>query len=302
MAKVAMQYGNGPRSSALVAGYTQYHRDLETQISQLKETEEAVLFSSGFAANVGLLSSLLSEGNIDVFSDELNHASIIDGIREIGGDSSSQILSLAWMVISARLPDIVRLKKKHGFLLIIDEAHATLVCGEHGGGAAEMFGVQEHVDLHVGTLSKAVGSQGGFVACSASMKSYLVNKGRTLVFSTSLPIPCVASAQMGIVIGQREPWRRRHLEQLTRRIQQQIGSGAASPIIPIVIGPEQQTLEIADTMQKDYGFIIPAIRPPTVPSGTSRLRITLSATHKTSTVDELIEALLIEATRPRGKL
>ncbi|WPT15132.1 8-amino-7-oxononanoate synthase [Picochlorum sp. SENEW3] len=333
MAKVAMQYGNGPRSSALVAGYTQYHRDLETQISQLKETEEAVLFSSGFAANVGLLSSLLSEGNIDVFSDELNHASIIDGIRlgkaynkscSVHVYRHNDMAHLDELLLSrcrrnrrrlvvtdslfsmdgdfARLPDIVRLKKKHGFLLIIDEAHATLVCGEHGGGAAEMFGVQKHVDLHVGTLSKAVGSQGGFVACSASMKNFLVNKGRTLVFSTSLPIPCVASAQMGIVIGQREPWRRRHLEQLTRRIQQQIGSGAASPIIPIVIGPEQQTLEIADTMQKDYGFIIPAIRPPTVPSGTSRLRISLSATHKTSTVDELIEAL-IEATRPRrGKL
>lgn len=334
MAKVAMQYGNGPRSSALVAGYTQYHRDLETQISQLKETEEAVLFSSGFAANMALLSSLLSEGDTDVFSDELNHASIIDGIRlgkaynknvnvyvyrhndmthldelllksrRSNSSSSTRNIKKKLVVVTdslfsmdgdfARLPELVRLKKKHDFLLIIDEAHATLVCGEHGGGAAEMFGVQEHVDLHVGTLSKAVGSQGGFVACSASMKDFLVNKGRTLVFSTSLPIPCVASAQMGILIGQRESWRRRHLEQLTRRIYRGIGraQGTASPIIPIVIGPEQQTLEIAHTMLKDHGFVIPAIRPPTVPPGTSRLRISLSATHKTSTVDELIDALL----------
>ena len=317
-AEAAMQYGNGPRSSALVAGYTQYHRDLETQISNLKETEEAVLFSSGFAANVAVLSSLIGEGGADVFSDELNHASIIDGIR-LGRSTSTknrsglyvyrhndmahldQLLSKSTcqkkIVVTdslfsmdgdfARLPDIVRLKKKHGFLLVIDEAHATLVCGEHGGGAAELFGVQEHVDLHVGTLSKAVGSQGGFVACSALMKDFLVNKGRTLVFSTSLPIPSVVSAQVGMLIGERESWRRRHLEELSNRLRR----GRASPIIPIVIGPEQKTLDIADVMLKEHGFVIPAIRPPTVPAGTSRLRISLSATHTTSTVDALVAAL-----------
>lgn len=317
-ARVVLQHGNGPRSSPLVSGYTHYHRDLERCLSKLKETEDALLFSSGFAANMSVLSSLLKDGAVDVFSDELNHASIIDGLR-LGSkdniihvyrhndmDHLEELLSKSRnerkILITdslfsmdgdfANLPEIVRKRSKYGFLLIIDEAHATLVCGKTGGGAAEMFGVQNSIDIHIGTLSKAIGSQGGFVACSTMMKDYFLNKGRAYVFSTSLPLCSVVSAHEAIRVHQSMPWRQEHLRHLIQLLCQNLGvkdHHPASPIIPLLIGSEEKTLKIAELLRNHHRICVAAIRPPTVPI--SRLRISLSAEHTDEMVDELSRCL-----------
>lgn len=331
-ASLAMQEGNGPRSSPLVSGYTSYHRSLEARIAQLKKTDDALLFSSGFAANIAVLSSLLKDGNVDVFSDQLNHASIIDGIR-LGNSYGKNNRILIYrhsdidhlelllksmnqeteqrkkLVVTdslfsmdgdfANLPELVRLKKKYGFLLIIDEAHATLVCGENGGGAAEMFGVQDSVDVHVGTLSKAIGSQGGFVACGTPMKQFFLNKGRTYVFSTALPIPTVATALEAINIGQSPEGnsRRKHLYALIDIVARSKILATIipyrihpnSPIIIIPIGCEEKTLAMADMLMKQDTFRVAAIRPPTVP--TARLRISLSSDHTLKEVGRLVSCL-----------
>jgi 8-amino-7-oxononanoate synthase len=190
----------------------------------------------------------------------------------------------------ADLQGLAALKRKHGFLLAVDEAHATLVCGARGEGAVGAAGVEDSVDLHIGTLSKAFGSMGGFVACSTQWKDLFVNIGRAQVFSTSLPVPVVASALAALKVAAKEPWRRQHAHELSQRVGVGLGVQAQSPIIPVVIGGEAETMAVC-TALLGRGFHVPGIRPPTVPAGTSRLRISLSAGHSTSDVDELISAV-----------
>lgn len=332
--QAALAFGNGPRSSPLVGGYSREHRDLEQMISRLKKTEDALLFSSGYAANTCLLSALSAGGGVEIFSDELNHASIVDGIR-LGGSCNRrdktllvyrhndighlrQLLEDSYkrknsncrrIVVTdslfsmdgdyAKLREIVNLKREFDFLLVIDEAHATLVCGENGGGAAEMFQVEHDVDVHLGTLSKAIGSQGGFIACSRSMKSFIVNVGRSLIYSTALTVPSVVSAQVAIKIGQEEHWRREHLNALSMQLFNYcVESGAnlinsddflPSPIVVYGVDDPGQVMAVSKWLLSKHGMMVPGIRPPTVPS--SRLRISLSALHTSSQVTELMEAL-----------
>ena len=353
-AEAAQAYGNGPRSSALVGGYTCYHRDLETALAQLKSTEEALLFPTGFAANLAVISALAAAGDVDIFSDELNHASIIDGARlgrRSGGSSRlfvyrhkdlhhlEQLLLKSFEMSSstttpettshgatpssfssssssfsnpqvktkrrqlvvtdslfsmdgdfADLQGLAALRQKYGFLLAVDEAHATLVCGSRGQGAAAVAGVEHCVDLHIGTLSKAFGCLGGFVACSSQWKGLFVNVGRAQVFSTSLPVPVVASAQAALQVSYDEPWRRHHLEKLVERVGNGLGVVAHSPIIPVVLGGETVTMQACSALLR-RGFHVPGIRPPTVPAGTSRLRLSLSAAHSVEDVDEMVAAV-----------
>eukprot|EP00879_Flechtneria_rotunda_P023441 GHRR01024794.1.p1 GENE.GHRR01024794.1~~GHRR01024794.1.p1 ORF type:complete len:455 (+),score=151.56 GHRR01024794.1:262-1626(+) len=251
-ANAAWQVGCGPRSSALVSGFTTEHRQLELELARLKGTEDALLFPTGFSANVAVVSVLASAADnssavgyasgdtattikqpkVVIFSDELNHASLIDGARlALRGGSDvalcvyrhndlahlEQLLHQApatarKLVITdslfsmdgdfADLQGLVALKRCWGFLLVVDEAHATLVCGTHGGGAAEMMGVHE-LDAYVGTLSKAAGALGGFVACSKDMRQLLLNRGRGVVYSTALPVPVVAAARAALRVSQR---------------------------------------------------------------------------------------------------
>ena len=304
--EAALKFGSGPRASPLVAGYTVYHQQLEVGLAALKRTEDCLLFPTGFAANVAVISSLGSE-NVEIFSDELNHASIVDGIRlgvkagatvniyrhndmdhleELLSKSNSKSRKLVIVDslfsmdgVFAKLDDLARLKKKYGCLLAVDEAHATLCCGETGAGAAEMFGVENAVDLHIGTLSKAFGCVGGFVGCSRQWKDYFVNKSRAQVFSTALPVPVVAAAHAALLTAQNEPWRRKHVWKLAHVLGSELElTGAQSPIIPIVVGHESVALNASAALLLK-GFHVPAIRPPTVPPGTSRLRISLSAVH-----------------------
>jgi 8-amino-7-oxononanoate synthase len=318
-ASAARLYGSGPRSSPLAGGYTCYHRDLELALADLKSTEDCLLFPTGFAANLAVASAAGTlRDKLTIFSDELNHASIVDGVRMARHSGATvhvyrhsdmvhleQLLAdcplgQCKLVITdslfsmdgdfADLQQLAVLKARHDFLLAVDEAHATLVCGATGGGATEMAGVEAVVDLHVGTLSKAFGCLGGFVACSRQWKELLVNKGRTQVFSTALPVPIVAAAQAALKAAADEPWRRARVWALAARVGVALDVQAESPIIPIQLGTEVATVQASAGLLR-RGVYVPAIRPPTVPVGTSRLRVSLSAGHSDADVVELIAGI-----------
>jgi len=190
----------------------------------------------------------------------------------------------------ADLRALVALRRHHGFLLAVDEAHATLVCGQNGGGAAEAQGVADEIDIHIGTLSKAFGCMGGFVACSARWKDYFVNSARAQVFSTALPIPMAAGALAALRVAREETWRRENVWALTGRLGRALGIHAQSPIVPVVLGGQDVTMKASAELLR-RGFHVPGIRPPTVPAGTCRLRISLSAVHSTAEVDALGKAV-----------
>ena len=368
-ARAAASLGCGPRASALVPGaYTTEHRALERALARLKGTEDALLFPTGFAANAAAMAALCGGGGggegedtVVVFSDELNHASIVDGARLAsrgGGSSFSPSASTSPSPSQPRVkvvvyphndmgfldralsdPNIVpkgartlvvtdslfsmdgdladlrsraRLRRRHGFLLVIDEAHATLVCGARGGGAAEALlgeggggggegqsgflssSSSSEIDVHVGTLSKAFGAHGGFVACSSRVRSLLANSGRPFAFSTALPAPAVAAALAALEVAAFDAAEGRRLRARVwghaRRLGDALGIPVTSPIVPLVLGGEREALA-ASGFLLDRGLHVPAIRPPSVPRGTSRLRVSLSAAHSDEDVGRLIEAL-----------
>ena len=317
MAAAAGQFGSGPRGSPLICGHTTLHEDLEAELASLKGKARALLFPTGFAANLAALAALGGGEDCAIFSDALNHASIIDGVslaRRRGatlsvyphGDMEAleemlrrcqrpRRLVVSDSVFSmdgdlARLEALVEIKTRHEALLMIDEAHATLVYGAGGGGLAEACGLSGAIDVSVGTLSKAVGAQGGFVACDEALWQLLVNGGRSFVFSTALPVPTVAGALEAIRTSREEPELRARLWRLVERLGQGLGQGLDSPIAPVILGTEARALRAAARLW-DRGYHVVAIRPPTVPVGTSRLRITLSAAHSEEEVDGLVEAL-----------
>ncbi len=317
-AAAASEHGCGPRSSALVCGYTAAHRALESSLAALKSAEECLLFPTGYAANLAVLCALADSEDCAIFSDELNHASIIDGSllasRRRHGASlhvyrhsdlehldalMSASLAPRKLIISDSLfsmdgdyadcAGLVQLRHRHGALLCLDEAHATLVCGEHGGGAAEAAGVASEVDVHVGTLSKAIGAHGGFVATSAPLKQLLISRGRAGIYSTALPTPMVAAASAALEHA--TPELRAKLRANVDLLAEMAGlDSGGSHIVPIVVGDAADALG-ASTALLRQGFHVPAIRPPTVPAGTSRLRIALSAAHSPALIKSLAQAL-----------
>ncbi|XP_057851239.1 8-amino-7-oxononanoate synthase isoform X2 [Cryptomeria japonica] len=330
-AQAAQEHGMGPRGSALICGYTYHHRLLESALAELKKKEDSLLCPTGFAANMvvmtslGNISSLLSlngrpttDERVAIFSDALNHASIIDGIRlsERQREAESfvykhcdmthldQLLSCCKLkkkvVVSdslfsmdgdfAPLVELVELRKKHGFLLVIDDAHGTLVCGNDGGGVAEKFNVERDIDICIGTLSKAVGCQGGFIAASKKWKQLIQSTGRAFIFSTSLPVPAVAAAHASLRVAREEKWRQRAVWQRVKEFSVATGLDVSSPIIPLVIGDEEKALQ-ASKQLLEAGFHVSAIRPPTVPANSCRLRITLSAAHTAADVKALAIAV-----------
>eukprot|EP01018_Ginkgo_biloba_P002582 Gb_40331 [translate_table: standard] len=331
-AKAAQEHGMGPKGSALVCGYTYYHRLLESALADLKKKEDCLLCPTGFAANmavmtaVGSISSLLSpsgkprkEEMIAIFSDALNHASIIDGIRLVERQREAeafiyrhcdmahldQLLSCCKLkrkvVVTdslfsmdgdfAPMVELAELRKKHGFLLVIDDAHGTLVCGEDGGGVAEMFNVERDVDICIGTLSKAVGCQGGFIASSKKWKQLIQSRGRSFIFSTALSVPMVAAAHAALLVAQEEKWRQKAVWQRVKEFSNATGLQFVSPIVPLVIGDEEIALQ-ASRLLLESGFHVSAIRPPTVPAKSCRLRITFSAAHTAADVGALATALV----------
>ncbi|GMJ13662.1 biotin F, biotin 4 [Hibiscus trionum] len=330
-AKAALEYGMGPRGSPLICGYTYHHRLLESSLASLKNKEDCLLCPTGFSANMALMvalgniASLLATGNkplkdekIAIFSDELNHASIIDGIRLAERQQSveyfvykhcdmshlSELLSSCKMkkkvVVTdslfsmdgdfAPMLELVELRRKHNLLLVIDDAHGTFVCGKSGGGVAEEFDCERDVDICIGTLSKAAGCHGGFIACSKRWKQLIQSRGRSFIFSTATPVPIAAAAHAAVIVAKRETWRRRELWNRVQEFRALTGTTISSPIISLIVGSEEKALKASRQLLKS-GFHVTAIRPPTVPPNSCRLRIALSAAHTTDDLKKLTSAL-----------
>ena len=315
------KYGNGTGGSRLVTGTSNLHSKLESDIAKFKKTDDAIVFSSGYLASIGTISSIMNKDDI-IFSDELNHACLIDGARLSRSkiviykhsdmkDLESKLKKFKAsngkkMIISdsvfsmdgdiAPLDSIVKLSKKYECISMIDEAHATGILGDTGSGASEMFGVQDKIDICMGTLSKAIGSVGGYIAGSSDLIDYLKNRARSFIFDTSLPAGALTASIGAIKLIERQPSIRDDLNNNIQYIQDFLASSSfnylksVTPIIPIIIGDEEKALECSRFLLKNQIYV-PAVRPPSVPKGQSRIRVTLMATHKKKHIDKIIKVM-----------
>jgi len=312
------RYGCGSGASRLISGNMTLHEELENKISELKGTEAALVFNSGFQANTGILSTLVGEGDA-IFSDALNHASVIDGCRlsrakvvvygHCDVDDLDQGLkdapSIARKLIvteslfsmdgdEAPLADIVSLAEKHGAMVMVDEAHATGIYEPNGSGLVAKLGLGDRVPIQMGTLGKALGGFGAYVAGSQALRELLINRCRSFIFTTALPPAVMAMAIAAIDLIKKEPQRRQALRdncQLLRAGLEAQGysvRASRSQILPLMIGDATQCMKLSeDLLQR--GVFAQGIRPPTVPPGTSRLRITLMATHRREHIDRALK-------------
>jgi len=318
--KAVDEYGWGACASRLVSGNMTLHEALEKEISRFKMKDAAIVFPTGYMANLGVISSLVSGGDL-VVSDKLNHASIIDGCRLSGAvfrvyahcnmeklenilkksSKYNRILIVTDSVFSmdgdlAPLPDIVRIAKKYNAMVMVDEAHGTGVFGENGRGVVEHFNLDKEVDVVMGTLSKAIGSLGGYVSGDEDLISYLRNKARPFMYTTALPPAVSAASIAGINLIQEDPSLRETLWNNVRCIKERLGSlgidmiSSQSQIIPLLIGDTQKTVDISKLLY-ERGILIPAIRPPTVPANSSRLRMTVMSSHTQADLESLFNAL-----------
>jgi 8-amino-7-oxononanoate synthase len=320
----ADEFGWGAGASPLVSGWTTAHQELARALADFEQTEAVALFSSGFAANLGTVVALLGPGDA-VYIDRFDHACLVDGARLAGARlrvyphgnlerlrailrrdlgrfrrmliATDGVFSMDGDV--APLGDLADLAEEAGAMLLVDEAHGTGVFGPDGRGAAAACGVADRVHARVGTLSKALGSLGGFVAGSCRLVDWLTNHARTLVYSTALPPAAAAAALAALAIARAEPWRRERVLALGRTLAAALAAAgftvgpSAGSIVPVILGDPERTVA-AGARLRQRGFFIPAIRPPTVPAGTSRLRLSLSAAHRDADVAGLIEALTAE--------
>lgn len=315
------RWGFGSGSSRLICGTTTAHTSLERQLAQFKGYQAAVLFPSGYMANLGLLNALVGSGDV-LLIDKLCHASIVDAARASRARSrffahndskrlaqllersaqARRICIVTEGIFSmdgdfARLAQIVELKKKHQALLIVDDAHGTGVLGEHGRGTAELLDVEEHIDITVATLSKAFGSVGGFVCCSNEIAEYLRNRSRSYIYTTAAPAVACLAAGAALEIIQQQPHRRENLQAIAKKLRQDLRQAgfelglAEAHIIPIILGPSELALEFSQLLL-ERGFMVPAIRQPSVPKGQARLRISLMSSHDWGDIGDLFEALL----------
>ncbi len=303
------QWGVGAGASRLVCGTTDLHRRLEGRLAQFKQTEAALVTSTGWMANQAAISALAGAGDL-ILCDKLDHASILDAARSSGAvmrtythrdierlerllrrhrGEHKRCLIVTDSVFSmdgdlAPLNELVALKRRYDARLLIDEAHATGVLGESGRGAAELLGVEDGIDAVVGTLSKALGGLGGFIAGPGAFIDVLRSTSRPYIYTTAPPASLAVASLESLRIIREEPQRRTYLLQLADWLRCELAQrglntlGSASQIIPVLIGPAEKALAIAAQLL-DAGFLIPAIRPPTVPPNTSRLRISLSSAH-----------------------
>ncbi|MFZ5762886.1 MAG: 8-amino-7-oxononanoate synthase [Thermodesulfobacteriota bacterium] len=299
------RYGTGAGAARLMSGNFPVHQELEAAVAALKGQEAALLFGSGYAANVGTIAALVGRDDI-IFTDRLNHASIYDGCRLAGArlarfrhndlDHLEELLAsrrgkgtaliVAESLYSmdgdrAPLRELAGLKERHGCLLMVDEAHATGVFGMGGGGIIEEEGLTGRVDLAMGTFGKALGSYGAYVAASRQMIEFLVNRARSFVFSTALP-PAVAAASLAAVrLIREEPGLRQELHSRVALFKEALRQGGItadlgpSQIIPLQVGESTAAVAVAERL-REHGLFVPAVRPPTVPEGTARLRFSVT--------------------------
>jgi 8-amino-7-oxononanoate synthase len=307
-ARAATRWGVGSGASRLVSGTMTVHRRLEERLAAFKRRDAALLFGSGYLANCGVVAALARPGDV-VFSDELNHASIIDGCRlsraEVFVYDHGDVEHLEWgveraggraaLIVTdgvfsmdgdvAPLVEIVELAREHDVRVMVDEAHGTGALGPGGRGAAAEAGVEDEVDVVMGTLGKALGSYGAFVACEQAMARYLVNAARTFIFSTALPPPAVAAAAAALDLLETSPERVSKLARNANVLRAALAAEgfeverSGTQIVPLVVGEPELAVRICEAALA-RGVFAQAIRPPTVPAGTSRLRLAVMATHR----------------------
>lgn len=314
------RYGCGSGASRLISGNMTLHEELEQQIADLKGTEAALVFNSGFQVNMGIFSTLVGEGDL-IVSDSLNHASIIDGCRlsraRVAVYSHCDLDSLESalkksppagrkLIVTeslfsmdgdeAPLGAIVDLAEKHNAMVMVDEAHATGVYEPNGAGLVAKLGLGDRVLIQMGTLGKALGGFGAYVAGSKALRELLINRCRSFIFTTALPPAVLAMAIAAIGLVKKEPERRQALWNNCSRLREglkglgySLGS-SQSQILPLIVGDATNCMKLSEQLLQK-GVFAQGIRPPTVPEGTSRLRITVMATHTREHIDRALAAL-----------
>ncbi|MCA9079289.1 MAG: 8-amino-7-oxononanoate synthase [Planctomycetaceae bacterium] len=322
--------GTGARASALVTGRTIWHARLEQRLAEFKQTPAALLFPTGFAANVGTICGLVGPGDV-VLCDRWNHASLVDGCRLSGaklrvyphGDVATVERELDKALDARRrlivtdslfsmdgdvapLRELAHLAEQHDAMLLVDEAHATGVFGDRGTGLLEACGVESPHVIAVGTLSKALGSQGGFICGPKSVIDWLGNSARTQVYSTALTPGACGAALAALDIIDREPQRRTWLAERSAEIKRiltaagwNVPSAVAGPIIPIIVGSNDHVTALAEALLH-ASCMVAAIRPPTVPRDTARLRISLNFAGGEGGITTLLDALKFANRPPRS--
>ena len=318
-AEAAMRYGAGSGASRLISGNMTIHRRLEEQLASFKHSEACLLFGSGYLANAGVVSALAREGDV-VFSDALNHASIVDGcrlsraetfvydhcdtdhlewgLRQAEGRGSLIVTDGVFSMDGdvAPLERIVELAQRYDARVMVDEAHGTGAIGPDGRGAVADAGLEDEVDVIVGTLGKALGSYGAYVCCDQQMAKYLINTARTLIFSTALSPPAVAAAMAALELLREQPRRVEKLQRNASVLREALAEqglpmpDATTQILPVVIGDAAEAVR-ASERALEKGVFAQAIRPPTVPAGSSRLRLTVMASHTKSELREAARVL-----------
>lgn len=315
------QYGVGSGASHLICGHSREHQALEQELAEFTGRERALLFSTGYMANLGVLGALLGKGDW-LFQDKLNHASLLDAGKLCGArmqrflhnDMAQLCRHLSAAPTEARkmivvegvysmdgdfapLEQLSGIAREHSALLMVDDAHGFGVLGPAGAGSAEHWCLgQRELPVLMGTLGKALGTFGAFVAGSEVLIESLIQRARTYIYTTALPPAVAAASRVSLRLLRDEPWRRQHLLALQRRLRQGLQAlpwefpHSSTPIQPLLVGASDDALKLSRALLDD-GFYVSAIRPPTVPRGTARLRITLSASHREEDVDQLLEAL-----------
>lgn len=318
-ARTTEQYGAGAGAARLVSGTLLPHQELETALARFKQTGSALVYGSGYLANLGTIPALIGRGGV-IFADRLCHASLFDGCRLSGADvrvfrhndvghlesllqrrhahRQSLIVTDGLFSMDGDLAPLVELSglaERYGATLYVDDAHGTGVMGKSGRGTLEHFQVEEKISFHMGTLGKALGSSGAYVAGPADVIQYLINTSRTFLFSTAPPPGAMAAATAALTIVQTEPDRRARLWSNRQRLYEglrRLGfrlTHTVSPIIPILVGDAGNALAFAEKLLAE-GVFAPAIRPPTVPDTTSRIRVTVTSEHTPAQIDEALLA------------
>jgi 8-amino-7-oxononanoate synthase len=326
--EAANTHGVGSGASHLVTGHGVEHEALEEELAAFTGRERALVFSTGYMANMGVIDALADQKALLV-SDKLNHASLIDGCRLSGGEvrryphadaaRAGELIAKAAPNAKARLlitdgvfsmdgdvaplPDLARAARDANAWLIVDDAHGLGVLGATGRGSCEHFGLSSaDVPVLIGTFGKAFGTFGAFVAGDADLIEFLIQKSRTYIYTTALPPAVAAATRAALRVSQRESWRREKVLSLASRLRSGLEArglvdfqripvpGTVSAILPVIVGEAAKAVAVSRALE-ERGFLVTAIRPPTVPAGTARLRITLSAAHEEAQVDALADAV-----------
>ena len=326
-ARAARDWGCAAGGSRLISGNLTLHEQLEQELAEFLGCEAALVFGTGYMANVGLIPALVGSDDL-IVSDALSHASIIDGCRlsraEVRVFTHGDPAALDEVLSAARphhrralvaldgvysmdgdvapLPEMLATAHRHDAMVLVDDAHGTGTLGKRGRGSAELLGVDDRVDMLTGTLGKAMGSFGAFAAGSAALRDLLLNTARSFIFSCALAPPQVEAARAAVRLIAREPWRRERLASNAARLRTRLAehglstSPSTTHIVPVIVGDNTRTMALCERLL-ERGFYAQGIRHPSVPEGSARLRITPMATHDEAEIDALADTIAAEWNR-----